>query len=401
MDTPTRLVRVHYPLRVAGSGTPPPEMRLRFDADWELDLLPSSISADRERFDFALPAQKPFTSFKPVLRDGTSVRWSQGDDFLAVGSAPTDVHPYFEPDDACHVCTLHAVPSSILEQGRDVRVFLPPGYDENTCERFPVLYMQDGQNLFFPHESFGGKHWRVEETLKHLGAMNLIRKVIVVGVYSRDRMRDYTSPGYHEYGRFLVEELKPWVDERYRTLRTPEHTAVMGSSLGGVVSLHLGWQWPRVFGLVGCMSSTFGFRDDLLERVLGDERRPLRIYLDSGHPRDNFEATRGMLSALLSRGYLEGVDVAYMAFPGARHDEEAWAMRVHLPFQFFFRGDRVRSAGEPAMHSRTRRASARSPAAVDSEREASASGSTRRPSDPRAAGSAVPGANARPRARSR
>ncbi len=364
MKTSTRLVRVHYPLRNAGSGE---ELRLRCDSDWDLDLAPRSVSDERDLFEFVLPAAKSFTCFKPVLREGASVRWSQGDDFLAVDDAPLDVHPHFEPDDACHVCTLHAVPSNILEQGRDVRVFLPPGYDENTCERFPVLYMQDGQNLFFPDEAFGGKHWRVEETLKHLGAMNLIRKVIVVGVYSRDRMRDYTSPGYLEYGRFLVEELKPWIDERYRTLRDPGQTAVLGSSLGGVVSLHVAWQWPRVFGLAGCMSSTFGHQDDLLARVESEPRRAIRIYLDSGHPRDNYEATRAMRSALVSRGYREGLDLAYMAFPGARHDEDAWALRVHLPFQFFFRADRLAREREPS-----RRTAARGPAAAARARAPSA-----------------------------
>ena len=87
---------------------------------------------------------------------------------------------------------------------------------------------------------------------------DVVRKVIVVGVYAVERQTEYTAPGYEDYGRFLVEELKPWIDDNYRTLSGARHTAVLGSSLGGVVSFYLAWQWPEVFGSAGCMSSTFG-----------------------------------------------------------------------------------------------------------------------------------------------
>ena len=130
--------------------------------------------------------------------------------------------------------------------------------------------------------------------------------------------------------------MKPWVDGRYRTLTDAASTAVMGSSLGGVVSFYLGWQYPEVFGAAGCLSSTFGFDDDLVERVRREKRRPVRFYLDSGWPRDNFEATRTMRNALARRGWEPGRDLMYLAFPNARHNEEAWSMRIHVPFQFFF-----------------------------------------------------------------
>jgi enterochelin esterase-like enzyme len=75
-----------------------------------------------------------------------------------------------------------------------------------------------------------------------------MEEVIVVGICPNERMTEYTLPGYEDYGRFLVETLKPMVDAKYRTLSGPTDTAVMGSSLGGVVSFYLGWQWPDVFG---------------------------------------------------------------------------------------------------------------------------------------------------------
>src|ERR1044071_1653783 len=108
--------------------------------------------------------------------------------------------------------------------------------------------------------------------------MSAIEEVIVVGIHPGDRMNEYTQPGYEDYGRFLVETLKPLIDTKYRTLSDPATTAAMGSSLGGVVSFYLGWQWPDVFGSVASLSSTFTFRDDLLERVSTEPKRALQIY---------------------------------------------------------------------------------------------------------------------------
>ena len=325
-------VRVHYPLSAG-------ELRLRSDADWERTLAPVRSDRRRGRFEFELDNGVPYRYFKPVLQDGTVHHWARGENFLALRErrGALDVYPYFAEDSSCHVCTLFQVPSSYEQRGYDVRVFLPPGYDENELQRFPVLYMQDGQNLFFPGKAAYGKHWRVSETLALLERMNLVRQVIVVGVYSRERMREYTRPGYEAYGRFLAQELKPYVDSQYRTASAAEDTAVMGSSLGGVVSLYAGWQYPHVFGQVGALSSTFGYQDDLLERVLTEKKRALRIYLDSGWPQDNYEATRGMAAALRSRGFREGRDLLYLAHPEGRHEEAAWAARFHVPFQFFFR----------------------------------------------------------------
>jgi pimeloyl-ACP methyl ester carboxylesterase len=156
-------------------------------------------------------------------------------------------------------------------------------------------------------------------------------------------VHDYTAPGFEAYGRFLVETLKPTIDAEYRTLPGPRTTAVMGSSLGGVVSFHLAWQWPHVFGKAACLSSTFGWRDALRQRVLTEPKRPIELYLDSGWPQDNYEVTRDMRTLLIERGWVEGRDLLYFAFPQAAHDERHWAMRSHLPFQFFFgrAGERV------------------------------------------------------------
>lgn len=324
-------IRIHYP---ADGG----RIRLRSDHDWEHDLEPVATDGAGNRFDFELPLTKAFHYFKPVLRRGDELSWSQGPDFLALGNGRPvrDVYPYFFADTSCSVREVQRVPSKDGRRGHAVRVFYPPGYAENTLKRYPVIYMQDGQNLFFAEEAFGGREWRIDETVAVLSSVNLIRKVIVVGVYPEDRMADYTAPGFVDYGRYLADDLKPWVDSQYRTQSGARNTAVMGSSLGGVVSFHLAWSHPEVFGMAGCLSSAFDYRDDLMARVAAEAKRPVRFYLDSGWPRDNYEVTRSMRNLLLSKGYREGVDFLYFAFPGERHHEDAWATRAHVPFQFFF-----------------------------------------------------------------
>lgn len=328
-------IRVHYPL--AGR-----RLILRTELDWERDVEP--IAADATRCDFAIETEAPYLYFKPVLLDGNRVRWAQGENCLAVTSDGVDeVHPHFDADSTCSACTTHELPSRFAPPGYRLRIATPAGYAENTLARYPVLVMQDGHNALLPDDAFLGRHWQVPDTLRDLDAMSLVRGAIVVGVYPRDRERDYTRPGYAGYGRFLAHELKPWLDAHYRTLVGPRHAAVMGSSLGGVVSLHCGLAHSDVFGSVACLSSTFDFQDDLRARLQHRGKVPVVVYLDSGWPRDNYEVTRAMRDALEYSGWHTGSDLHYFAFPRAAHDEAHWASRVHLPLQVMF--GRSRSTG--------------------------------------------------------
>jgi predicted alpha/beta superfamily hydrolase len=306
---------------------------LRTAADWDRDLTPHAESATEAWFDVDLVG--PTLELKPCLVEGGQLHWARGPNYLLTAhQAERALWPYFFAEERGKV-------SDVLEvefegETRRIRVYHPPGYDENTLRRYPVLYMQDGQNLFFPEEAFRGNEWRVDETMDRLDRMNALRKAIVVGVAPRDRMRDYTKPGYGAYGRFLAHRLKPLVDQHLRTHVAREDTLVMGSSLGGVAALHIAWAHPEVFGRVACLSSTFGPMDDLFERIASEPRRPLLVYLDSGWPRDNYDATNAMRDLLISRGFRLGVDLLQFSFPQGLHDEGSWADRIHLPFQFFF-----------------------------------------------------------------
>jgi predicted alpha/beta superfamily hydrolase len=312
-------------------------MVLRAEPDWVSDHTPVRVSTDRTCHEFAMEVSGAHRYFKPVLLDGAEARWAVGPNALLLGRAaqPRQVFPHFDGNERCSQCELRELSDGAGRTHR-YRVFLPPGYGENQLRRYPVLYMQDGQNLFFPHEAFQGQHWRIAETLSLLDAMNAIEPLIVVGIYPNHREHDYTQPGYEDYGRFIAGELKAAIDGEYRTLPGPGHTAVMGSSLGGVVSFYLAWQHPDIFGMAACLSSTFGWRDDLRARVMRERRRNVCIYLDSGWPRDNYEATRDMRALLLAQGFTSGRDLHYLSFPEALHNESSWAMRVHVPIQLFF-----------------------------------------------------------------
>lgn len=323
-------IRICYPLPEGAV------LRLRTSLDnWQVDLEPESPGEDG-LIEFHVSSEKPFFYFKPILHHHGEQTWAQGSNYLATmhGDRLT-VFPYFYEDSRSRFSQLHAFPSTENERQHKIIVYMPPGYNENTLRHYPVVYMHDGQNLFFPEEAFAGVTWDVARTLEMLDATNVLDKTIVVGIYSGDRLHDFTGAGCQDYGRYLVEEVKPWVDSNFRTV--PSEAAVMGSSLGGVVSLFLAWEWPHVFSKAACLSSTFGHAEDLFHRIASEPRRPnLKIYLDSGWPGDNFEVTRAMFDLLQSKGYVPDQEVKYLVFPAAQHNEADWANRLHIPFQFFF-----------------------------------------------------------------
>jgi predicted alpha/beta superfamily hydrolase len=319
-------IRVNFPV-VDG------RIVLRTEKNWDEDV--EAVEADETGAVFDVALARPTLALKPCLRRGAAFLWARGQNYVLNAHEPfPSLYPYFEGAESGRVSDV--VHFDFEGVARSVRVYTPPGYVENPLRHYPVVYMQDGKNLFFPNEAFAGTEWRVDETMDRLDQMNAIRKAIVVGVNPGDRMRDYTSPGYEAYGRFLVDQLKPYIDASYRTRRGRHDTVVVGSSLGGVVSLYLAWQHADVFGRAACLSSTFGVFDDLFERIAREPRRDILLYLDSGWPRDNYDATNAMRDLLVARGFRLGVDLLQFSAPEGMHTEASWAARLHIPFQFFF-----------------------------------------------------------------
>src|SRR5829696_5261560 len=214
--------------------------------------------------------------------------------------------------------------SSFLEHDRDVLVWLPPGYENDRAEppagtpegnrRYPVLYLHDGQNLFEPETSFRGDHWRVGETATELIAGGRIEPLIIVGIYNTGeaRLDEYTPIGdkklggghADDYGRMIIEELKPLIDRAYRTKPGAANTAIGGSSLGGLVSLHLGFTHPAVFTKIAALSPSVWWGRKAILKTIREARSkpPIRLWVDMG----TAEGRRGLDDARLLKAALVG-----------------------------------------------------------------------------------------------
>ena len=242
--------------------------------------------------------------------------------------------------------------SEILGGTRRVWVCLPPSYAREPGRRFPVLYLQDAQNVFDGATAFlAGKEWEVDETVERLVGEGRIEPLVVVAVDNGGERRtiEYTPTrdprhggggGADAYGRMLVEELKPWVDRRYRTRTEPEHTGIGGSSLGGLVSLYLGLKRPDIFGRIAALSTSAWWDDRFIVRFVDalPSKPDTRIWIDIGTS-EGFPAvpdTRALRDALVRKGWREGSDLRYFEAPGAPHNETAWAKRMPAVLEFLF-----------------------------------------------------------------
>jgi predicted alpha/beta superfamily hydrolase len=241
--------------------------------------------------------------------------------------------------------------SRFLPHDRDVIVYLPPGYRKTSLKRYPVLYLHDGQNLFDGATSFiPGRDWQVDETAERLIKAGEIEPLIIVGIYNTgfDRIDEYTPTPDERlkkggsadlYGRMLVEELKPFVDSRYRTREESENTGLGGSSLGGLVSLYLGLKYPQVFGKLAIISpSAWWDHRMIIGEVEALAAKPkLRIWLDIGTAEgEAVKALPPLRDALLRKGWTLDEDLKYFEAADARHDELAWAERVAPVLRFLF-----------------------------------------------------------------
>ena len=251
---------------------------------------------------------------------------------------------------------------------RDVVVWLPEGYQKgDSCD---VLYMHDGQMLFDATTTWNHQEWQVDEIMGRLMQEGKIRRCIVVGINNTDdRLTEYfpaktwqhvAEPDRKDadlkkltadaYLKFIVEELKPYIDERYHPLTSREHTFMMGSSMGGLISLYALCEYPQVFGGVACLSSHLsmahlpdgldgdkwatGFRDYVSHHL--PETNSSLIYMD--HGTKDFDADYGKYQDLLDRVIeSKGWDKDHyqsLVFEGHGHNETCWAKRLDQPLLF-------------------------------------------------------------------
>ena len=249
-----------------------------------------------------------------------------------------------------------AFPSNILGNRRDVLVYLPRGYRRFSRRRYPVLYLQDGQNVFDAATSFSGVEWGVDEAAERLIKENLIEPLIVVavantgeqrideyaptrGVIDAKAKRKKRSKGLaRKYGHFLMDELKPYIDRKYRTNPGAEFTGLGGSSLGGLVTFAIGILYPQVFGRLMVMSPSIWWDNFAIYRLVDsiEQKPPLKVWLDIGTAEPGWEQARELVNRLLEKGWKLQKDLRYMEAQGADHSEAAWAARVEPALRFLF-----------------------------------------------------------------
>ena len=253
---------------------------------------------------------------------------------------------------------------------RTVTVWLPDGYEKgDSCD---VVYMHDGQMLFDATTSWNHQEWMVDEVFGRLIAQDSIRRCIVVGIdntgnrlceFFPSKCRQYVASEARdckeakmflgdEYLRFIVEELKPFIDSKYKTYPQCEHTFIMGSSMGGLISLYALCEYPEVFGAAACLSSHLSmyglfsdnkelwanaFRDYVSEHLPAPNSR--LVYMD--HGTETIDADYGPYQEKIDMVFKDkGWDSAHfksLVFNGHAHMEKDWAKRLHQPLYFLLK----------------------------------------------------------------
>jgi len=270
-----------------------------------------------------------------------------------------DVYPWFQSQSGS-VVRFDNWWSNDLQNSRPIWVYTPPSYAEQTGEQYPVIYMHDGQNLFDPNYAFGGTTWQVAQSMDQGALDGSIREAIVVGIGNTDNriweytpndsLTGYTGGGAATYLSFMTDELMPQINQGYRTSTDRLDTAIVGSSLGGIVSACAGLWRPDVFGLVGVMSPSTWWHDDwIIGAVQGTASapvKPARVYVDSGDSGDDGDGDPGAteddatLTTQLFQAY-QGVgyiDAEHVIGQGDTHTESAWARRFPGGMQFLLGG---------------------------------------------------------------
>lgn len=248
--------------------------------------------------------------------------------------------------------------SQILNNERSVYVWLPPNYDKETS-RYPVLYMHDGQNLFDAAVAGPAGEWKIDEVASKLIAFGKIPPIIIVGIANTDaRIPEYTpTPDPHpqfihnsgngdKYSRFVIEEVKPFIDKTYRTKSEKENSAIAGSSLGALISLYIVREHPDVFSMCGAMSTSLWWDNFRMVREAATNStwaKGHKIWLDigtaEGNPHDSaiyVALTRKMRDELVIGGLTLNKDLIYYEARGADHSESSWSRRLEPMLLFFF-----------------------------------------------------------------
>jgi predicted alpha/beta superfamily hydrolase len=326
------VLRVHYPagtktISVRGSVAP-----------WTWDKGVAMTSGAEDTWTFETDAITAPAEWKPLLDDTT---WSRGPNYTVEPGKTVVVYPHFVNAKGKFE-KRWTLASTLLGNTRGVWVYYPPTYLENARAKFPVVYMHDGQNLFDAATAFGGNEWKVDETMDAGAEDGSIREAIIVGPENTSkRIYEYTPTkdpsegdggGADLYLSMLQTELEPKVVAELPVLTGRENRAIIGSSLGGLVSAYAGAKRSETFALVGALSpSTWWDSRVILGIVSATTTKPLRVYVDSGDSgpsNDDVTNTKDLAQAFRALGFVDDVSLKYVVQTGATHSEIYWAQRL-------------------------------------------------------------------------
>lgn len=249
--------------------------------------------------------------------------------------------------------------SENLENERNMYIYLPPSYEDNEDDTYPVMYMQDGQNIFSEYAE-GGRCWDMDLTADELIENGEMEEIIIVGVSNTEwRDEEYTptedeneqSGGYGDlYLKFLIEEVKDYMDNNFRVRPFREDTCIGGSSLGGLLSLYAAITYPEYFGKIAVISPSIWWDNQLILGMAQEwdiDPADMKIWLDMGMYEISEEEledgeTDPMVEAdmlceiLKSKGFKRGKNLRYFTDYWGSHDESSWGHRIGRVFKFLF-----------------------------------------------------------------
>ncbi|MFN2426647.1 MAG: alpha/beta hydrolase [Candidatus Binatia bacterium] len=266
-----------------------------------------------------------------------------------------DVFPFYS-DSTGRVEILPAVASPPLATARNVAVYLPPSYDENTAKDYPILFMQDGQDLFDAALAFGGVEWQADEAMLALARDGSIVESIIVAPYSTaQRIGDYTpthDPGFAGSGNgdlyldFLLDELAPKIASMYRVDPSAK-PSIAGASLGALVAAYGAWtRWPE-FRSVAALSPSLYWDNEYVNTLIADDTTAhggLKIYLDVGDAEsaESVELASELSTTLQGKGWEPSTDLLHLVVGGGQHNNSSWAQRLPIALAFILQDpDRI------------------------------------------------------------
>jgi len=263
---------------------------------------------------------------------------------------------------------------------RNIDIWLPEGYDEKT--KYAVLYMHDGQMLFDPDQNWIKQAWNIDDVVTDLLKQNKIRNFIVVGIWNgaqtrhqdyfpqkpfnrltqrekdtvvaqlqrAGRTKDVFKPQSDNYLKFIVKELKPYIDKKYSVYTNRENTFIAGSSMGGLISIYAICEYPKTFGGAACLSThwagTFTLENNPMPqkflKYLGKnlpDPDTHKIYFDCGDQTLDAlypDIQKKVDSIMVKKGFY-GNSWVTRYFPGENHSENAWSKRLNIPLEFLLK----------------------------------------------------------------